>query len=175
MSMLPSKSETLSEAGQAVLQRVETKILLAPAFLFLALGACAQNAKDETMGIEAQDARALFAKHDEDGRLANTDIEKVGDIHVGSRTFSIFDLNFTNPVSRHGMQHVAILEGQKFLGAYQTDGAIISLESDAIKFSCPDYDVQCSRSEFQSISLTKGRLPQHVLIYGLVQDLSNTI
>ena len=64
--------------------------------------------------------RSVLARHDPDGRLANTNIRKLGVVRVGSAVYSIYYLNFTNPISRHGQQRIAIIKnGEHFAGAYQ--------------------------------------------------------
>jgi hypothetical protein len=66
------------------------------------------------------DPRLVFAKHDPNGRLPNTDIRKLGTIRVGSVKYGLYYLDFSNPVSLHGMQQIAIIRnGDQFVGAYR--------------------------------------------------------
>ena len=66
------------------------------------------------------DARSVFAAHDPDGRLPNTVIRKLGSVRVKTSTYSVFYLEFVNPVSRHGQQRIAIIKNvTTFAGAYQ--------------------------------------------------------
>lgn len=68
---------------------------------------------------EAPDPRIVFAQHDPQGRLPNTSIQKLGVIRVRTTTYSIYYLDFSNPVSLHGLQHIAIIKnGTQFAGAY---------------------------------------------------------
>jgi len=61
----------------------------------------------------------VFAQHDPCGRLPNTKIKTLGIIRAGSATYSIYYLDFSNPVSLHGMQQIAIIRnGTEFAGAY---------------------------------------------------------
>lgn len=70
--------------------------------------------------LAAPNPRAVFAAHDPEGRLPNTQIRKLGSLHVHQSTYSIYYLNFVNPVSLHGQQRVAIIKnGSQFVGAYQ--------------------------------------------------------
>jgi hypothetical protein len=64
--------------------------------------------------------RSVFARHNDDGRLAHTKITKLGIVRVERAQFSIYYLEFVNPVSHHGMQQIAIIKnGREFAGAYQ--------------------------------------------------------
>lgn len=66
------------------------------------------------------DARSVFAAQDPQGRLPNTVVRKLGTVKVITSTYSIFYLEFVNPVSRHGQQRIAIIKnGTSFAGAYQ--------------------------------------------------------
>lgn len=64
--------------------------------------------------------RAVLAKHDPDGRIANTKIEWRGELRVGRSKYTIYYLTFVNPISRHGQQRIAIVRnGREFMGSYQ--------------------------------------------------------
>ncbi len=64
--------------------------------------------------------RAVFAKHDPQGRLPNTTIRPLGTIRVRNSVYEVYYLDFTNPVSLHGQQRIAIVKnGSKFVGSYQ--------------------------------------------------------
>lgn len=68
----------------------------------------------------AANPRTVLAQHDPQDRLPNTDIRKLGVIRVGTITYSIYYLDFANPVSLHGQQRIAIIKnGTHFAGAYQ--------------------------------------------------------
>ena len=68
----------------------------------------------------APDPRAVFARHDPQHRLPNTLIKKLGVIRVKSATYDIYYLDFSNPVSLHGMQQIAIIRnGNQFAGSYE--------------------------------------------------------
>lgn len=65
------------------------------------------------------DPRTGFARHDPQGRLPNTKIEKLGVVRVKAVKYDIYYLNFTNPISLHGLQEIAIIRnGNQFAGAY---------------------------------------------------------
>lgn len=66
------------------------------------------------------DARAVFAAHDPNGRLPDTQIEQLGAVRVGEVTDSIYYLTFVNPLSRRGQQRIAtVRNGGQFAGSYQ--------------------------------------------------------
>lgn len=68
----------------------------------------------------ATSPKAVFAAHDPDGRLPNTDIQELGAIHLQEVTYSIYYLTFVNPNSHHGQHRIAIIRnGKQFGGAYQ--------------------------------------------------------
>jgi len=65
------------------------------------------------------DPRTVLTQHDPQGRLPNTKISKLGTIQVKTATYSIYYLDFSNPVSLHGLQQIAIIRnGTQFMGAY---------------------------------------------------------
>lgn len=69
--------------------------------------------------VGAADPRAVFARHDPYGRLPNTKIRKLGVIRVKAVTYDIYYLDFSNPVSLHGLQQIAIIKNEdQFAGAY---------------------------------------------------------
>lgn len=147
---------------------------------FALLAACTQQAASEdassTAGLTVTEARTILTGYDDNDRLTHSRITKVGDVQVGNRHYSVFDLDFTNPVSNHGMQQVAIFEGGVFRGSFQTDGAAISIAADKIRFTCKKGDeMWCSRTPFTEIDLSKPTLPRQVLITGGVRDLQNGI
>jgi hypothetical protein len=64
--------------------------------------------------------RAILSQHDPEGRLPHTIVEQRGTIRVGRAKFTILYLNFTNPISHHGQQRIAIIRNNReFAGAYQ--------------------------------------------------------
>ncbi|KRA82899.1 hypothetical protein ASD76_02070 [Altererythrobacter sp. Root672] len=73
-----------------------------------------------TTAAGATSPRTVFSAHDPEGRLPNTHIRELGDVHVQGVTYSIYYLTFVNPSSRHGQQRIAIIRnGNHFAGAYQ--------------------------------------------------------
>jgi hypothetical protein len=69
-------------------------------------------------GSQGAGPRAVFAKHDPIGRLPHTKIEKLGTVRVRKSMFDIYYLDFTNPVSLHGMQRIAVIKnGKDFMGS----------------------------------------------------------
>jgi hypothetical protein len=65
-------------------------------------------------------ARTVFRAHDPNGRLPHTKIERRGTVRTYGSEYAIYYLNFTNPLSHHGQQRIAIIKnGRKFMGAYQ--------------------------------------------------------
>jgi hypothetical protein len=68
----------------------------------------------------ALDPRAVFAKNDHNGRLANTKITELGIIRTKGVRYSVYYLEFVNPISHHGMQQIAVIRnGKEFSGSYQ--------------------------------------------------------
>lgn len=64
--------------------------------------------------------RAVFARHDPERRLPHAHLEKLGTIRVRRVLYAIYYLDFSNPVSRHGQQRIAIIRnGTQFAGAWQ--------------------------------------------------------
>ena len=64
--------------------------------------------------------RTVFAKHDPQGRLPNTRIHRLGTIRVRNSAYAIYYLDFSNPVSLHGQQRIAVIKnGGTFMGSYQ--------------------------------------------------------
>jgi hypothetical protein len=64
--------------------------------------------------------RAVLAKHDPQKRLPNTNIERLGTIRVGNVEYAIYYLSFTNPVSRHGQERIAVIKNRTtFVGSHQ--------------------------------------------------------
>lgn len=129
--------------------------------------------------VDVAEAKVVFASHDCCGRLANTGVVKVGDIKVGTRIFSIFDLSFVNPGNSHGMQCIAILEGAEFRGSYITGFSKTVIDGTTIKFTCDD-DMQkadprvCDLNICGEIDLMQP-LPQKMLIDGEFHKLEQTI
>lgn len=81
--------------------------------------ATAAFASASTMPASAANPRTVFAQHDPYGRLPNTRLQSLGTIRVTSAVYSIYYLDFSNPVSLHGMQQIAIIKnGTEFAGAY---------------------------------------------------------
>lgn len=68
----------------------------------------------------AASSRSVFARHDPQDRLSNTVIRKLGNVRVKRSNYSIYSLDFVNPVSLHGQQRIGIIKnGRFFAGAYQ--------------------------------------------------------
>ena len=68
----------------------------------------------------AADPKAIFARHDPQNRLPNTTIKQLGTVRVGDVIYSIYYLDFSNPVSLHGQQRIAVIRnGTQFAGAYE--------------------------------------------------------
>ena len=64
--------------------------------------------------------RSVLARHDPQHRLPHTEIRKLGVVRVGTVRYSIYYLDFANPVSLHGMQQIAIIRNaREFAGAYE--------------------------------------------------------
>ena len=62
----------------------------------------------------------MLAPHDPEGRLPNTAIRELGAVRIRSATYTIYYLEFVNPVSHHGQQRIAVIKnGTPFAWAYQ--------------------------------------------------------
>ena len=121
--------------------------------------------------LEPSGVRAIFARHDPDGRLANTRIRFAGSTRIGRNLYRVYDLNFTNPISHHGMQRVAVvLNGRTFLGSYQTDGQTISVRGRRIFSS---QNSLCER--VTSIRLNGPHLARQVLFACDLRYMEHTI
>ena len=83
------------------------------------LFACLMSVASPDASANAADPRTVFARHDPQGRLPNTKIRKLGVVRVKAATYDIYYLDFSNPVSLHGLQQIAIIRnGNQFAGAY---------------------------------------------------------
>src|SRR5437763_699791 len=66
--------------------------------------------------------RAVFAKHDPNGNLPNTRITRLGVIRVRSAAYTIYYLEFSNPISLHGQSRISIIKNDRqFMGSYECD------------------------------------------------------
>ncbi len=114
----------------------------------------------------------IFAEHDCCGRLAHSEITKIGEIRSGGRNFTIYNLWFVNPQSRHGMKHLAVAEGPSFRGAYIiSSSATPVLEGGVVKFTC-EGGVGCNGDDF---AIADGKLPLRLWVDGEVNQLEDTI
>ena len=82
------------------------------------------------------DVRTIFARHDPDDRIDHTAIKRLGYIRVANSTFAIYLLNFSNPVSKHGQQRIAVIKGGlTFLGSQQCtllDAQHVKIDRDRV-------------------------------------------
>jgi hypothetical protein len=122
-------------------------------------------------------ARALLAKHDRYSRFKWTRISKLGDVHVGTHVYAIYNLSFTNyaTASLHGMQQVSIIkDGRTFVGSYldvfmpmiEIKGRTVFQKRDSLM-----------RPASQTFSFTIGENgpPRKVLLGGAFITLENSI
>lgn len=64
--------------------------------------------------------KAIFAKHDPERRIDHTSIKRLGIIRTRKSAFAVYLLNFTNPISHHGLQRIAVIrDGSTFIGSQQ--------------------------------------------------------
>jgi hypothetical protein len=130
--------------------------------------------------VSLADAKRVFSAHDCCDRYINTDFYRVGALRARGRIFTIFQMSFANPESRHGMQHVAILDGMRLVGTYQIYGSDVRLDGSRITFECDNYSRRydskvCAEAEFQDIDLSEPHLPETRLIFGQLSYLSDSI
>lgn len=133
-------------------------------------------AHSKVLAVEPS-ARAIFAKHDRNGRFKWTKIKKLGDVHVGRTTYSIYNLSFVNygAASLHGMQQVSIIrDGRIFVGSYLD----VAEPAVAIRGRNVLMGIQHINEEtFPRTSFTIGKSgpPQRVLLTGAFHTLENSI
>ncbi len=114
----------------------------------------------------------LFITHDCCGRLAHSQITKVGEIRSGGRTFAIYSLWYVNPQSRHGMKRLAVVEGRRFRGSYIISSwATPELEGNVVKFICSKSD-PCAGDNF---TIADGKIPSRLWVDGEINQLEDTI
>ncbi len=92
----------------------------------------------------------------------------------------MFRLVWVNPENEHGGELLAILDGLQLLGVYESFGADISLRGSKIEFACTADEwvsdaYHCKTAGFQAIDLAEPKLPETLVIEGLVTDLSDSI
>jgi hypothetical protein len=143
--------------------------LSAPICLAVALSGCANVRADNEGSIYKIDNKQILSLHDPERRFASTKFRKVGVLESAEKQFEIYELNFVNPISRHGMQRVAIVEDSRFIGSYQTDGAEISVRENGLRF----VDRNLKTDDFMPVE--SGAFPQEFLINGVVRSLEPNI
>jgi hypothetical protein len=148
-----------------------SKLLALATFASLAFG-CATSEEPTA----ATTARQIFSSHDPHGRFPNTKITKVGTIDAEKQSYEIYELNFVNPVSRHGQQRVAIIQNSKFVGSYQTNGAKIQIVKGGLSFHDQwEYPAGKTNESKDFLPVTDGKLPKETLINGEVVPLEQNI
>lgn len=128
--------------------------------------------------ISATDpVRAILARHDCCGRLANTEIVRVGVVRSGAHRLTVYHLWFVNPESRHGMRHVAIVEGDRFRGSYVIDSRVVPhLAGNRIRFMrAPPHEGECDASACEDLVIEDGVLPARLWTGGEVNGLGDSI
>jgi hypothetical protein len=139
--------------------------LVASVALLASTSACGISDKPATTA----NASKILANHDPQERFPNTDVKKVGILKTAGRLYEIYSLDFSNPISLHGMQRVAIIEGSKLVGTYQTDGAQISIVKNGLRF------IDRSIKLHDLVTVTDGAFPNEVLINGSIRTLEPNI
>jgi len=119
--------------------------------------------------------RAVFAPHDCCGRLVHSEIAEIGELRSGSHRLTIYTLWFVNPESHHGMKHLAIVEGRRFLGSYViSDRMIPRVDGNRVRFDCRDA-LGCPASPGDDLVIVDGFLPQRLWVDGDVSQLDDSI
>ena len=89
-----------------------------------------------SLAATVTDVRIILAKHDPEHRINHTAVQRLGSIRVANQSFAIYLLNFTNPVSKHGQQQIAVIKGGlTFLGSQQCtllDAKHVKIERDRV-------------------------------------------
>lgn len=117
-------------------------------------------------------AAKIFARFDCYGRLAHTQITEVGEIRSKRRTFTIYNLWFVDPQSRHGMKRLAIIEGAVFRGSYIISSWATPIYREGqIKFVCEKGAI----CEGENFAIANGKLPRRLWVDGEVNALEDTI
>ncbi len=145
--------------------------LIAPALL---LAACVDS---EARTLPSSAVTQIFAAHDCCGRLADSRIEYVGTLQSGRHKLAVYDLWFVNPQSRHGMRHVAFVEGRQFRGSYNISSwSAPKIAGNRVRFFCrPNSADICDASFGEDLVVDDGILPSKLWVDGEVNPLEDTI
>ena len=73
----------------------------------------------------AKTPRAIFAQHDPEGRIKHTIIRHITSMMAAHTRYDVYYLDFTNPESNHGMQHIAVIRNDRdFMGSAYCDAYV---------------------------------------------------
>jgi hypothetical protein len=123
-------------------------------------------------------ARAIFAKHDPQGRLKWTSIGRLGDVRLGKITYTIYNLSFVNyrTASRHGMQQVSIIMDDRiFVGSYiDVAEPAVAIRGQIVSMKQQIVGGKASPQTYFRIGVN-GPPRKNVLLAGGFHDLENSI
>ena len=158
----------------SALRAIRLAIACGAAPLVLTDGLWAQAAAPTEVSV-SDPVRAIFARHDCCGRLADTKIVNVGVVRSGVHRLTVYDLWFVNPESLHGMRHVAFVEEDRFRGSYIISSWVTPyIEGNRVRFRCQDSTV-CDASIGEDLVIENGILPPRLWVDGEVNELDNSI
>lgn len=93
----------------------------------------------------------------------------------GGRRLAVYNLWFVNPESRHGLRHVAIVDGRRFRGSYVISSWVAPyIAGNRVRFRCRD-NTACDASLGEDLVIENGVLPPRLWVDGEVNELDNSI
>ncbi|MDE2411075.1 MAG: hypothetical protein KGM18_04785 [Sphingomonadales bacterium] len=120
MTRVNSATPIATRSDTTTLRTIRAGSMMPNMMRWLALSSAVILFGAPVVASPAANLKSVFAAHDPYDRLPNTAIRALGTVRVKSSTYSIYYLEFVNPVSHHGQQRIAIIKnGMGFAGAYQ--------------------------------------------------------
>jgi len=170
----PASPEARARAAQRGALARAARVAFVCAAAGLLLPAPVSAAGSPSNAAVADPVRAIFAAHDCCGRLAHSRITRIGELRSGSHELTVYALWFVNPQSRHGMMHLAIAEGRRFLGSYIISGRLVpSVAGNRVRFGCRD-GAGCP-ALLGDLVIKNGILPRRLWVDGDVNELDDSI
>lgn len=104
--------------------------------------------------------------------MANSEIARIGELQSGQHRLTIYTLWFVSPKTRHGMKHLAVVEGDKFLGSYIISHAVDpKIIDNRVEFTC-EAGTACYG---EPLVIDNGELPPRIWIDGEIAALEDAI
>jgi len=170
------------ESPEAKARAAHNRVLVKAAWVAIVCGITSLSLSGSPLARDVQVAKAaapsiswVFAEHDCCGRLSLSQITHIGDLRSGPKTLAVYSLWFVNPQSHHGMMHLAFVEGDSFVGAYNISPFVSpSIAGDRISFECRDHS-GCVESSSDDLIVENGVLPLRLVVDGEITELGDTI